>query len=408
LKEDVRAIVATNAFGMGIDKPNVRLVIHHAMPGTLEAYYQEAGRAGRDGQPSTCVLLHAFQDRFTHEFFIKGAYPERQLVETVHETLRRHSDATGVVQLDASALPSLVGGKSREREIDSALRLLEQRGIVSAGGENTSRVLVRLLASAERIKRELSGEEDRVDRDLLRALWRVVGDRLYDGALIEPKGLPPGFGGSAGVRAALDRLEARQFVMWERPGSGLRLVRPGARLDDRSIDWRAIDRRRNADLAKLEAMQRYAYTPGCRRGFVLRYFGDPAARARCDSCDNCMGTHVPLDKAGRRPAKAKSLKANASATRGTGRHAVIDDVELDASAAALLGELKALRGRIAREERVPAYVVFPDRTLAEMAVRRPVSLDALASVHGVGPARRDKYGEQFLGVIRDADGTEAA
>jgi ATP-dependent DNA helicase RecQ len=282
--------------------------------------------------------------------------------------------------------------------------MLEQHGLVSAG-ESSSRLLVRLLASADRIRREL-GEDDRVDRDLLRALWRVAGDRLYDGVLIEPKGLPPGFGGAQGVRTILDRLQSRQFVTWERPGSGLRLARPGARLDDRSIDWRATDRRRNADLSKLEAMQKYAYTPGCRRGFVLRYFGDPAARARCDSCDNCMGTHVTLDAAPRKTRKA-SVRPPAATSR-SGRRAVVDDVELGSGDAALLGELKALRGRIAREERVPAYVVFPDRTLAEMALKRPASLGALEEVHGVGPARREKYGERFLTIIREADGTEAA
>ncbi len=73
MSERVKVMVATNAFGMGIDKANVRLVVHHTMPGSLEAYYQEAGRAGRNGQRANCVLLHAFQDRFTHEFLINNA-----------------------------------------------------------------------------------------------------------------------------------------------------------------------------------------------------------------------------------------------------------------------------------------------------------------------------------------------
>src|SRR5437868_12252639 len=118
MKERVRVIVATNAFGMGIDKPNVRLVVHYAMPGTLEAYYQEAGRAGRDGEPADCFLLHSFQDRFTHEFFIKGSYPERDVVEKVHRVLLRSASSTGDVDLSAEDIAAGIRDKVNVREVE--------------------------------------------------------------------------------------------------------------------------------------------------------------------------------------------------------------------------------------------------------------------------------------------------
>jgi ATP-dependent DNA helicase RecQ len=403
MKERVRVIVATNAFGMGIDKPNVRLVVHYAMPGTLEAYYQEAGRAGRDGEPADCFLLHSFQDRFTHEFFIKGSYPERSVVEDVYRVVRRAASKTSSFDLSAEDIASGVRGKVNVREVEGALRILVAAGAYKKLPESGSRAFVRLLATPQRIKRELAGESEAMELGLLRALWRMAGAAIEEGTTIDLDALPPGFGGANGVTPLLDALQSRQFVEWKRVGGGNYLEHPEYEVDRFKIDWELLDRRRRAELAKLDAMQQYAYLRTCRRGFVLRYFGDPAARPRCEGCDNCLGTHVADNGRARQPRVKERTKP-----RRADVPPPVDEPVIDGANGALLERLRTLRGTIAKEQQVPAYVVFHDRTLAEIALRRPRTPAALAGIRGVGPTKLERYGERFLAVVRAADENEAA
>jgi ATP-dependent DNA helicase RecQ len=403
MTERIRAIVATNAFGMGIDKPNVRLVIHYAMPGTLEAYYQEAGRAGRDGQHSDVFLLHAFPDRFTHEFFIKGSYPERGVVEQTYEALRKLSDKQGFVDAQPQDLVRLIKAKVNSREIEGAIRVLEKSGAAASSNGEQARVHVRLLATPERIRRELTGEANS-ELGLLRALWRGVGSALNSGAVIDLDGLPPGFAGFARSSPLLESLQQRQFLAWERLGAGLYLADKNAPLTKYRIDWALIDRRRAAELSKLQAVQKYAYTKECRRGFVLRYFGDPAARQRCEGCDNCLGITVLAEESEAAPVARRAKKSPALRER----RPTHDDVTLGPTEERALAALKTVRTRIAREEQVPPYIVFSDRTLAELAIRRPRSLHAFQDVRGVGPMKLERYGERFLAAIAELDETEAA
>ena len=412
MTERIRVIIATNAFGMGIDKPNVRLVLHHSMPGTLEAYYQEAGRAGRDGKHSEVFLLHSFPDRFTHEFFIRGAYPEKAIVEQVYAALSKQARKSGSLPSALDELVPIVGGKLSLREIESALRILSQSGAIVGSESSMSLVSIRLLATPDRIRRELSGDAN-PELGLLRALWRMAGDQLNTGATVDLDSLPPGLSGRSGASGLLDSLQSRQFLIWERLGGGLRMAGQGAPLSQFKIDWVSIDRRRNAELSKLDAVQKYAYTKWCRRGFVLKYFGDPAARSKCEGCDNCLGIARE-----REPAKVRERglqkpvrRERSRAGRKPGISTTVsadEGIILNPADESLLMSLKEKRREIAREDKVPPYIVFSDRTLADIALRRPASLEALASVRGVGEMKLAKYGEKFLAVIRGSDETEAA
>ncbi|MDQ2767077.1 MAG: hypothetical protein M3Y30_07955, partial [Gemmatimonadota bacterium] len=140
----------------------------------------------------------------------------------MYDDILKAADGNGLARLNAADISSAARGQLKEREVESALRILTQSGSVVNEIASATQLYVRLLATPLRIKSEL-GEGFEAERDLLRAIWRVGAASCYDGITIDPNAFAPGLGGASGIATLLDALQERQFIVWERSGGGLRI-----------------------------------------------------------------------------------------------------------------------------------------------------------------------------------------
>ena len=297
MNDRVKIICATNAFGMGVDKPDIRLLIHYNLTASIENYYQEIGRAGRDGKPSNIYLLYEEKDYNIQQYFINNNYPTDEEVKQVYNSICDYMQiAAGStydkrIQIDKNVESFMLPHKINKPKLLASLKVLHENNLLEFYPEGSKYSFIRILFTQSDLKTFIKQYARNLMRDLLIYIIRNYGDVAFNRKV--KIDIPSTARNLDVIETDLvkvfEKLSITGVIEFDMP-----LENPSVRLLNERVypnnltlnvrNW--MEHKRNSE-KKLSIMRDYVFTDTCRFKYILNYFGEELKDYACGKCDNC-------------------------------------------------------------------------------------------------------------------------